>query len=203
MMSLGLTLESNASAKAEAGLVGPNAVIQLAEALRALAGEDAAERVFTRAGYRALLHALPDRMIDEAVPADLFLALRQEFSPEQAACIAHDAGLRTGEYILANRIPGFAKLLLKLLPRSIACRVLLQAIRKNAWTFAGSGDCSVYASDGAIIEIAGNPLAMPCCPWHVGVFEQLFRTLVSRETRIQHGACCASGQNACRFEVVV
>jgi divinyl protochlorophyllide a 8-vinyl-reductase len=202
MMSVGLTFDSALHAKSEVGLVGPNAVIQLAAALRSEpGGEELAERVFQAAGFSRLLRKPPDAMIDEAIPARLFDALWRELPPEQAAHTAHEAGRRTGAYILANRIPKLAQLVLRLLPQRVAAAMLLRAIHKNAWTFAGSGLCSVSAGDPAQLMILFNPLKMPGCVWHCGVLEQLFRSLVGKDTRVRHRYELVNGSPASCFDI--
>lgn len=201
MMSVGLTFESRVAARVGAGLVGPNAVIQLAEALRAEPG--AAEQVFGRAGFIRLLRCPPDAMIDETIPARLFEALWRELSPGRAACIARDAGRHTGAYVLANRIPGVARLVLRALPPGLAAPLLLRAIRRNAWTFAGSGCCSIVPGRPATVIITDNPLAMPGGAWHVGVFEQLFDVLVNPGPRVSYSAARIDGRPACRFSIDV
>jgi divinyl protochlorophyllide a 8-vinyl-reductase len=199
MMSVGLTFESRVSARAGAGLVGPNAVIQLAEALRDEPG--AAEQVFGRAGFSRLLRCPPDAMIDETIPARLFEALWRELSPGRAVRIAREAGRRTGAYVLANRIPAVARLALRALPPRMAAPLLLRAIRRNAWTFAGSGHCSIAPGRPATITITDNPLAMPGGAWHAGVFEQLFGALVSPGSRVVYSAARIDGRPACRFSI--
>jgi divinyl protochlorophyllide a 8-vinyl-reductase len=254
MLSVGLTFDAAGPARAAAGLVGPNAAIQLAAALNAAEGEGAAgeparnagangdrapgagadgdtargagvdgdtargsraepntarrvdmtgaaERVFTRARCLPLLRAPPAGMIDEAIPARLFEALWQEFPPEAAARIARDAGRRTGAYVLKNRIPAVARLLLRALPPRLAAPLLLKAIERNAWTFAGSGTCRTTSGDPAVVTIAANPLAMPGGAWHVGVFEALFGALVNPGTKVVYGTVRADGAPACRFAI--
>jgi divinyl protochlorophyllide a 8-vinyl-reductase len=204
MLSVGPTFYSAADARAEAGLVGPNAVIQLGAALRATPGAiDLAERVFAGAGFVRLLHHPPDTMIDEAVPARLFEALWRELPAEQATRVAHDAGCRTGAYVLANRIPKAAQLALRSLPARFAALLLLKAIRRNAWTFAGSGVCRIAPGRPAVVTISHNPLAMPGCVWHIGVFECLFRAMVSQWTQVRHVECDTNGAPVCRFEIEV
>lgn len=203
MLSVGLTFESALGARAEAGLVGPNAVIQLGEALRATSGATgAAEEVFASAGCQRLLKAPPDAMIDEAVPARLFEALWLELGPDQAARVAYDAGCRTGAYVLANRIPTFAKVALRAMPPLFAVPLLLKSIRKNAWTFAGSGVCHVISGKPAILTITRNPLAMPGCVWHIGVFERLFRSLVNECTQVLYSDQHVDSVPVSRFEIV-
>jgi divinyl protochlorophyllide a 8-vinyl-reductase len=196
-----MTFHTAADARAEAGLVGPNAVIQLAAALRAAARESTTERVFARAGALQMLRVPPDAMIDESIPARLFEALWRELPPEQAAGIAHDAGRRTGAYVVASRIPAIARAALCALPPRWAAPLLLKAISRHAWTFAGSGICSVSLGRPAVITIVRNPLSVPGCVWHVGVFETLFRTLVNSRTCVRHSDCRMDGAPADRFEI--
>jgi divinyl protochlorophyllide a 8-vinyl-reductase len=202
MLSAGLTFASAIDARAEAGLVGPNAVIQLAEALRAAPdAAGAAERVFGQAGFPRFLRSPPSDMIDEAIPARLFAALWRELQPAMAARIAHDAGRRTGSYVLANRIPSAARWVLRALPPRLAAPLLLKAIRKHAWTFAGSGTCRVASGRPCVITIEHNPLAMPGGAWHVGVFECLVRALVSRKAVVRYIDNPSDGVAICRFEI--
>lgn len=186
---------------AHAGLVGPNSVIQLAHALRELAGEGAAREVFAQAGLSGLLDRLPDEMVDERLPARLFAALSRTLPGPTAGVVAIDAGRRTARYILKHRIPRPAQLVLRWLPSPLARRLLLMAIQKHAWTFAGSGRCTTRWGSPAVIEIEGNTLSMPGCIWHVAVFETLFDGLGRGRTCVEHPLCSAAGDAVCRFEV--
>jgi divinyl protochlorophyllide a 8-vinyl-reductase len=47
--------------------------------------------------------------------------------------VARDAGHRTADYRLANRIPGPVQWALKPLPPALASRILLSAIAKHAF----------------------------------------------------------------------
>lgn len=117
-------------------LIGPNAVLQMIAPLQARLGREAAASLLCRAG----LSELPDgsAMIPEAQAACLHQRLRTE-CPETAQAILREAGLGTGAYILAHRIPPPAQAVLRLLPARLAARVLARAIARHAWTFAGSG----------------------------------------------------------------
>jgi divinyl protochlorophyllide a 8-vinyl-reductase len=202
MLSAGLTFESAHDARSQAGLVGPNAVIQLAAALAGESGE-ARERVFARAGFSRLLKRPPDAMVDETIPARLFDALWRELPGGQASRIAHDAGRRTGTYVLENRIPKFARVLLRVLPGRISAPLLLKAIERNAWTFAGSGFCRVEVGKKPVVTIAQNPITMPGCVWHAGVFEVLFGSLVSETSQVRHSEYIADGVPVSRFEITL
>lgn len=157
--------------------VGPNAVIQL---LNALDSHDPAlcRRFAMRNGVSAYLETPPGEMVDEAIPARLFADLCV-FLPEAGAeSVAVEAGRLTADYVIENRIPAVAKMALRVLPRRVAARFLLRAIERNAWTFVGSGTCRVSTRFGPTISIVGTPLIMPGLIWHRAVFERLFRRLV-------------------------
>jgi divinyl protochlorophyllide a 8-vinyl-reductase len=137
----------------------------------------------------------------------LYCALARLIPQGLADEIMADAGARTGAYIVANRIPAPARILLRALPKPLAARLLVKAIAKHAWTFAGSGAFSFLPSRPSVMEIADNPLAGPrragpSCVWHAAVFTRLFRSLVSPDATVRETACCAAGDPACRFEMV-
>ncbi len=182
--------------------VGPNAIIQLGETLKDRLGEPCALTVFERAGLSAMLSEPPADMVSERVVKTLFDALFDTLDADQASTLAHEAGVRTADYIMANRIPAIARLVLKALPAALAAPVLLRAISQNAWTFAGSGAVTVRVGAPHVLEIAGNPITTPGCVWHVGVFERLFQSLVARHSRVSHMRCRRDGGDICRFEIV-
>lgn len=185
------------------GLIGPNSVIQLGEALRTQLGRTSAQRIYEAAGCLQLFDTQPEKMIDERVPARLFRQLWRSLSASTARAIALDAGRRTGSYILEHRIPSLAHVALRALPRSYACRLLLSAIEKNAWTFAGSGTCRTTFGIPMIIEIAHNPLRMPDGVWHRAVFAELFGALISCDVDVHYVAVPYRNAVACRFEICV
>ena len=183
--------------------IGPNAVIQMGEALRANAGREFERNVFMLAGLQCYLVAPPGAMIPEGEAIAIFQTLFRDagVSSDDANAIARDAGLRTGDYILANRIPKAAQSVLKVLPRPLAARALLGAIGKHSWTFAGSGRVTCRYGRLLSIEIANNPLAFDGCAWHCAVFERLFGAIVYPQVHVKHTGCCAAGNEACRFEI--
>ena len=187
----------------EVSRVGPNAAIQLGNTLQDELGETVARHVFGDAGLSAWLADPPTKMIDQAQVARLFRALFARLPRRTARTIAAQAGARTADYLLNNRIPKPAHAMLRVLPASVSASLLLRAITRNAWTFAGSGTFSAHNGLSPAIEIAANPIAMPGCVWHVGVFERLFQVLVTSRTSIFHTQCCHDGASACRFEIVI
>jgi divinyl protochlorophyllide a 8-vinyl-reductase len=179
--------------------IGPNAILQLLPVLQQAGLE---EVVLKRAGIVSI--PAGDEMIPQAPAAALHQALRVE-APERAAALAREAGLRTGEYILAHRIPAFAQKMLRVLPRPVAARALSKAIEKHAWTFAGSGQ--FHAADRWHFHLARNPIVagersdVPLCHWHAAVFERLYTALIDPTVICHETACCAQGAAACRFEL--
>ena len=107
----------------------------------------------------------------------------------------------TAAYLLAYRIPTVARAVLQAAPPRLAARLLLTAISRNAWTFAGDGAFSYACGDPCVLTIRRNPLAQPGCPWHVAVFEMLFRRLVAHDAGVVHTHCAAEGDDACHFRV--
>lgn len=184
------------------GVVGPNAVLQLIQPLRNAAGDQVLQDVFRRAGLERYLDQPPLAMVPEEEARGLFGAVRELLGTDRGDEVLRTAGRETARYVMAHRIPPPVRGLLHVLPARLAARLLLSAIQRHAWTFAGSGSCRGVAHKGAlVIAIDDNPLATPGCPWHAGVLETMFRTLVTRRATLHHGVCCARGGDACRFRV--
>ncbi|WP_157973554.1 bacteriochlorophyll 4-vinyl reductase [Tropicimonas sp. IMCC34043] len=184
--------------------IGPNAVTQMLGPIEHRCGGETLKRVLAAAG----IDQMPDMggLMDEDPAIRLHETVRQSL-PDDAAEIAREAGLRTGEYILANRIPKPVRLLLPWLPARISARLLAKAVSKHAWTFAGSGSFSVESLRPLVFVIEGNPLASHdgspggMCYWHQAVFETLFRKLVSRRVQVDELQCCGRGDDCCRFVI--
>jgi divinyl protochlorophyllide a 8-vinyl-reductase len=182
-------------------------VTQLQAALLAAGLEDEAVNLFAAAGAADWLADPPAEMVDERRVARLHRLTRTMLAAGKAEMILTDAGARTADYILANRIPKLAQTVLKLLPAPLAARALASAITAHAWTFAGSGVFSVHVGKPLIFEIAGNPLCAgerpgsPVCAWHAAVFQRLFQALVSPSAQVIETDCEARGDACCRFAV--
>jgi divinyl protochlorophyllide a 8-vinyl-reductase len=192
---------------AQAGVIGPNAITQVGAALRALSGAGVASDIFAMARLQAYLTVEPSRMVAESEAAALHRAVRARLGEEAASAVLFEAGLRTADYLLAHRIPRAAQTVLKILPAPLASRALLAAIRRHAWTFAGSGSFRAAPGNPAAVEIEGCPLCRgersgrPLCGYYAAVFEKLFQTLVSPKANAAEVACEAMGAPACRFEI--
>jgi divinyl protochlorophyllide a 8-vinyl-reductase len=195
------------SAVGSAGRIGPNAIIRVAEVLPSVLGEAGTQALFEAAGLAAYLRRPPQDMVDESEVARLHLVLRQQLGGAVAGQVAHRAGERTADYLLAHRIPKPVQALLKILPAPLAARVLLTAIRRNAWTFAGSGEFTAVAGQPCVLTIRHNPLCRglvseaPACEFYSATFERLFQVLVHPQSQAVETECEARGDPICRFEL--
>lgn len=188
-------MRQTAASDDRAGRIGPNAVIQLRAAMIEVLGEGQARAFFSRCGLGELYSDPPTEMIEEAIPARLYQRLYADLPVEEADSIARRSGVLTADYVMANRIPGLVRTLLQVLPPALSGPILLKAIQKNAWTFAGTGKCSVASGARARIRISGNPLSMPGGTWHDGVFTRMFRRLVCASAAVSWRAGNGAGRD--------
>lgn len=184
--------------------VGPNAVIQTRAALDEIAGVNARRTIFAASGFGFLSERDPDGMVEARIVNALNYEVAAQLDPQTAHAVLRRAGELTGDYILANRIPKPAQGLLKRLPGPLAQRLLMAAIAKNAWTFAGHARIETGPD---FIAIHDNPICLgkvgfSSCIWHAAVFRRLFTTLVDPAITIHETECVGWGGEACRFEIV-
>lgn len=194
-----------------AGRIGPNAITRLAEALPRRLGASVTRDVFVRAGLVHHLVTPPDHMVDETEVRRLHGVLRATVGEDNALGLAAEAGVLTAKYLLEHRIPRPVQALLRTLPARLAARVLLRAIGRHAWTFAGSGTFSyaVPASGQpqARLRLQHNPLCRdlvaehPACAYYSATFEHLFIALVHPASQVEEVACEACGAPACEFHI--
>ena len=85
--------------------IGPNAITRVAEVLVERFGAPRMAAIFGRAGLAQYLDALPTQMVDEAEVIRLHAELRATLDAAAARDVAREAGRRTGDYLLAHRIP--------------------------------------------------------------------------------------------------
>lgn len=189
------------------GRIGPNAITRMAEALMASEGMMATRALFAEAGLTPHLAKPPTGMVPERDVMLLHRTLRAGLGEARASLVSREAGRLTAYYLLAHRIPRVLQRLLRLLPARLSAAILLRAIGRHAWTFAGSGRFRILPGRPLRIEIAEGPLALgaqaenPVCAYYAATFETLFAELVSARTRVREVACMALGAPACVFEV--
>ena len=185
------------------GRIGPNAVLQLAEVLLQQDGAERRAQVFRRAGLLNHLAAPPTTMVEEEEVARLFTALRDEFGQVAALKRLRKAGGRTAEYLLAHRIPAFARLLLPHMPAHFAAVLLTRSIQRHGWTFLGSGSLDVVRGTplGIRIRLAQSlvPIGRLASEFYRATFEGLFRKLVHPDARAVPEA---GGNGICRFDII-
>jgi divinyl protochlorophyllide a 8-vinyl-reductase len=195
------------SVPAPAGTIGPDVILRTVEALRERRGERETDAVLEAAGLSPYGREPPQTMVPEAEVTALFRELYELLGETQARIVAQDAGRRTAESLLAQRIPGLAQTVLRLLPPRLAARALLAALGKNTSTFAGSAAVELQGSRPARIIIAHCPLcrelrrSRPACDFYAGTFERFFETLVGSDASVSEITCQALGGNACTFSV--
>lgn len=202
--------------------IGPNAITQVAAVLADTVGDAAGGALFAHAGISGHWAEPPTAMVDDRDVERLHAVLRAELGLTAARRIGWQAGVRTGDYLLAHRIPAPAQRVLKWLPAPLAGRTLLAAIRRHAWTFTGAGRFSAMPDPRRArtwrLTIAHGPIARaaaakpsahntrephePVCDFYAATFERLFRTLVDPRTTVRELACEALGDPACVFELV-
>jgi divinyl protochlorophyllide a 8-vinyl-reductase len=189
--------------------VGPNAVIQIQNAMIELGFGDRTAALFIAASAYDWIAALPTDMVDETRVALLHHAVRTNFPHSDANAILKRAGELTGIYILENRIPKFAQLILKFLPKNLAARILTKAIAHHAWTFAGSGKVITESHGRLRLIIRDNPFCRHevasdrLCVWHEAVLATLYHALISPDAQVREVECQASGHSHCLFEITV
>lgn len=190
-----------------AARIGPNAIIQMTEALRKEGGNALAATLLGKAGLSHYLVEPPSDMVPENEVIALHRAVRDHFDQERTDALAAHAGLLTGDYVMANRIPAPVRFLLRLMPPRLAAILLLKAIARHAWTFSGTGHFTVESSNPVRVSIANNPLCRGLkahthqCAYYAATFERLFSGLVAPGARCTETACQAVNGPKCVFEI--
>lgn len=178
-------------------LIGPNAIIQVADTIRREFGADQLLRIMNAARLGHFMTEPPQHMVSELDVVQLHRAVAESLPVEDGRMVMWQAGENTATYLLANRIPRLAQILLKVLPAGLSARLLLVAIIKHAWTFAGSSRFSCHAAVPVRISLEGSPLFVaPACrslaeAYFEATFETLFRRLVSPRAQV-----ISSGQDS-------
>ncbi len=187
------------------GRIGPNAIIQTAAALRERVGVARADALVAAATGRAL-GAWPEAMVDESEVIRLVHAVHEDLDPALREAVMRDAGVRTAEYLLANRIPRAAQRVLRLLPGALALRLLLFAISRHTWTFAGTAQVEIRYGATVSLSMRGCPMCRgvrataPDCHYVASTLGHLAQRLADAAYEVVETACEAQGGTACRFE---
>ena len=187
--------------------IGPNTIIQVVGVLHDRLSKSFAEAVL-RDATPYTLDSMPHEMVDERETQAVVRSLVRRVGATAATSVLREAGYRTADYLLANRIPRLAQWLMRVAPRRLGLDLLLRAMRANAWTFAGSGAFRVVPGRSAP-ELVFESCAMcrdmheerPMCDFYAGTFERLIGVLVASEVRVHEVECMAQGAPRCRFQI--
>jgi divinyl protochlorophyllide a 8-vinyl-reductase len=191
-----------------AARIGPNSIIQTIAALSEAYAPDELRTVLAGEAEGYLSH-LPHEMIPEVAFHELVDLLTARLGAVRAGEILYRSGERTADYVRANRIPAPIRTLLGLLPAPLSLRLLLPAISKHAWTFAGSGAFSFSigrtpaVSIGRSVSQDTSGIASVLCRYYCGAFTQMLRRLVSPHISLREVACQAHGGDACVYQIVM
>jgi divinyl protochlorophyllide a 8-vinyl-reductase len=186
--------------------IGPNAIIQTAAVLRERFGTARATAMLAHATGRSL-DDMPTHMVDEREVRALVRTCLDTLGHRQTQAVLREAGQRTADYLLANRIPRPVQWLLRVLPARIGFGLLTRAMAQHAWTFAGSGSFHVAPCNPPELRIENCPLCRglhlesPVCDFYAGTFERLLAVLVRRDTCVAQVESAASGGASCRYVV--
>ncbi len=167
-------------------MIGPHAVIHAVIAMRERLGEQETNAILANSQIAQI--PTGDAMIPEMDVLRLhrWLSLRE---PLDCFVITQEAARRTADYIIANRIPSMAVRLLQALPPALSGALLMRAIRQHAWTFIGAGRIRFSSAWEFEIDRSGadDPILLPesLLQWYAGVFEGLYRRLVSPGCRCE------------------
>lgn len=198
---------NGAAASAARDRIGPNAITQVSAALERSIGSFHTRELFHSAGLDRYLSEPPHEMVAESEVLALHRSMRTAL-PGAYAEISAAAGHATGDYLLSRRIPRGAQLLLHALAAPWGSRLLVKAIRRNAWTFTGSGHLEIEYAPLPVFVLKDCPLcrqtraAAPACGYFGATFERLFQRIIAPDLRVIETRCAATGASACRFEVV-
>lgn len=191
-----------------AARIGPNAIIQTAAALADRVGA-AESNALLRASTSWTLDHLPEVMVDEREVTALVAAVMARHPGAAGEAIMRDSGVRTADYLLRVRIPRLAQRVLGVLPAGVALRLLLSAITRHSWTFAGSAAFAVErGADGVTrFSLTGCPVCRglsataPVCHYYAATVERLVRAIIAPLARVEEECCEAAGGASCRFRI--
>lgn len=190
-----------------AGRIGPNAILQTVAVIRDRFGDAAAARVIAGTPWR--LDRLPTEMVPEEDVLSVVHATMRQFGDAEAHRVMDAAGVATAHYLLANRIPRIAQVVMKLAPPSVALRILLTAIQRNSWTFAGSARFVVRHGTPTVVEFHDCAMCRGLhssgaeCQFYAATFRELLTLLVSARTQVVESSCMATGESCCRFALTI
>ena len=195
------------NALAPSHLIGPNAIIQMIKAMEEGLGVNETLNFFIKSKLgHYISHPLMGRVHEQDVCL-IHQRLIETYGIDQAKQLTREAGLRTADHLLKNRIPKLFGFFLRHLPTKLSIALLLRAISNHPWTFVGSGKFSYQVFSTITIYIESKPICKgilstaPICDYYAGTFEGLLKSLINATVKVQEVGCEARGDPVCSFRV--
>lgn len=183
--------------------IGPNSIIQTIRALKEMYGVERAEDILRQAGRPELGDYIPTDMVAEREFDDLVLLLDNQLGSAAARQVLLRSGQLTAHYLLQHRIPRLFQSLLKIVPRRVGVALLFAAIGKHAWTFVGSGTFRyTLRNPPGFTVVSGIAAAEAVSGFYAGTFEQLIRSLIDAQARVNLTECHADTGTQCVYVIL-
>ncbi len=187
--------------------IGPNSVLQSLRALEELEPRAVYTRVLARAAFPQPPDQWPHGLIPEAWFTQLLRALRDTVPPARSEEILRRAGAYTAAYVARHRIPAPIRAALGALPAALALPLFLRAVRRHAWTFAGSGAFRFSSKPTVTLILESCPTCRPDAhppvpggAYYEAAFAGLLR-LAAGPLLVRETSCISSGAPHCCFQL--
>ena len=186
------------------GWVGANPILELVAVVQQRFGNAKAAVLMADTQWR--VYRMPTEMVPEQHVRAVVHAAYEQLGAARAVDALDAAGIERAHAMLAHDIPQLTQWMIRKLPTRLAMRVLLLAIKRSSWTFAGSARFDVAVADhAAVVDFhdcemnRGMHAKQTGCPFYRATFRELLRTLVSPTATVDETECCAAGDTRCRF----
>jgi len=153
-----------------------------------------------------LSHPLAGRVHEEDV-CRIHQHLIETYGLSHAKTLSWQAGQKSADYLLKNKISKPLRFILKRLPIRWSITLLLREISNHAWTFVGSGVFTYQVFKSITFYIESNPICRgirasePICDYYAAIFEGLFKNLIHPSIVVKELGCEAQGDPSCSFSV--
>ena len=162
------------NALAPSHLIGPNAIIQMIKTMEEDLGVRQTIDFFIDSKLSQYIsHPLVGRVHEEDVCL-IHQRLIETYGIEHAKRLSWQAGEKTADYLLKNRIPKLMGLIFKSITIYIESNPICKGIRSSE----------------------------PVCDYYAGTFEGLFKSLIDTSIEVKEVGCEAQGDLSCSFRVV-
>ncbi len=182
---------------------GSKAFGHIMQSLTEIGGEPLRHKVIAEAGLPYLKTDQNRPSFSPTAILSLFQILERVLPKALASRVVILSARKAAEDLLKEHIPGIAQKMLYTLPDHVSAPLLLDALKRIAWTFAGSGSVRVMAGPPMYLVIDKNPAVIWGCLWQRALIETVFRNLISARARVEHLRCCKTGQSSCIYVIEI